>query len=169
MSTASFRIRSATSADAPVILELIRGLAEFEKLAHEVVATVDQLRATLFSENPAAEVLIAEIEQANIWKTAGFALFFTSYSTFMAKPGIYLEDLFVIPEYRSSGLGRKLLAKLASIAVQRNSGRMEWSVLDWNTRAWEFYKRLGAAPMQEWTVHRLKGEALEKLASEAQS
>jgi GNAT superfamily N-acetyltransferase len=179
--TPLYRIRAATAADTIVILELIRGLAEFEKLAHEVVATEEQLRATLFGQKSAAEVLIAEVAvtanapanaratelESGLWKSAGFALFFTSYSTFMAKPGIYLEDLFIRPEYRSSGLGRKLLAELARIAIERNSGRLEWSVLDWNKRALEFYSRLGATPMQEWTVHRLKGEELIRLAAEA--
>lgn len=149
-------IRSATVADVPVILELIQALAEFEKLSNEVVATEDKLRATLFGEKPCAEILICEIEG----RSAGFALFFTSYSTFLAMPGLYLEDLFIRPEYRSRGLGRAMLAALADVAVKRNCGRLEWSVLDWNVRARKFYEELGARPMSEWTVHRVVGEAL---------
>ena len=162
------RIRNATIEDAGVILELIQALAEFEKLAHEVKATRAQLEATLFGAKPSAEVLIAEVspESANegAWRNAGFALFFTSYSTFLGKPGLYLEDLFIRPEFRSRGLGEKMLGELARIAVERDSGRLEWSVLDWNKRAWEFYARLGATPLTDWTVHRVAGEALKNLA-----
>ncbi len=154
-------IRPATPDDVPTILELIKALAEFEKLSHEVVATEDQLRSTLFGERPAAEVLICEVDS----KPAGFALFFTNYSTFLAKPGIYLEDLFIKPDMRSHGLGKKMLIELARIALARDCGRLEWSVLDWNTRARKFYEELGAIPMTEWTVHRVTGSALTSLAS----
>ena len=154
-------IRAATSADVPTILNFIRELAEFEKLSADVVATEELLQQNLFSEKPAAEVLIAEIEA----RPVGFALYFTSFSTFLARPGIYLEDLYVSPSARSAGVGRALLAHLASIAVARGCGRLEWSVLDWNTRAWDFYRELGAVPMTEWTQHRLTGAALTALAA----
>jgi GNAT superfamily N-acetyltransferase len=154
------RIRSATAADVPSILRFIRELAEFEKLAHEVVATEEKLHEHLFGSNPAGEVLIAEVGEGSQWEPAGFALFFTSFSTFLAQPGIYLEDLFVLPQFRSHGLGRKLLAELARLTVSRNYGRLEWSVLDWNTRAWDFYRSLGAVAKDEWTGARLTGPAL---------
>ena len=160
------RIRPATADDTATILELIRALADFEKLSHEVVATEEKLRQTLFGPTPSAEVLIAEIEKDGGIANAGFALYFTSYSTFLAKPGLYLEDLFVRPELRSHGIGRKLLRELARVCVARDYGRLEWSVLDWNKRAWDFYRNLGAKPMEEWTVHRLTGAALEELADE---
>lgn len=153
-------IRPARESDVPVILELIRALAEFEKLSHEVVATEESLRATLFGDKPSAEVLMCEVDG----QSAGFALFFTSYSTFLAKPGIYLEDLFIRPDMRSHGLGKQMLVELARIAVARGCGRLEWSVLDWNTRARKFYEEQGAVPMNEWTVHRVTGSALTKLA-----
>ena len=158
----NYSIRSAEPKDVTLILQFIRDLAEFEKLSHEVVATENQLLEHLFGEKPAAEVLIAENANGD---GAGFALFFTSFSTFLAQPGIYLEDLYVKPEFRSAGLGRKLLARLAQIVVERNYGRLEWSVLDWNQRAWDFYRSLGAEPKTEWTQHRLTGSALAELAS----
>lgn len=161
------RIRAAVASDVPSILELIRALAEFEKLSHEVVATEEQLSKQLFGAKPAAEVLICEIADAqtpDTWVNAGFALYFTSFSTFLALPGIYLEDLFIKPEMRSHGLGKKMLVELAKIAVTRGCGRLEWSVLDWNVRARKFYEDLGAKPMEEWTVHRVAGEALVDLA-----
>lgn len=153
-------IRTATIDDVPLILQLIRDLAEFEKLSHEVVATEDDLRRTLFGTKPSAEVLICEADG----QPAGFALFFTSYSTFLGKPGLYLEDLFIKPEMRSHGLGRGMLIELARLAIARGCGRLEWSVLDWNTRARKFYESLGATPMGDWTVHRLTGSALTALA-----
>lgn len=162
----SERIRFAVVGDVPLILELIKGLAEFEKLAHEVVATEALLREQLFSAKPAAEVIICEIKENGAWKSAGFALFFTSFSTFLAKPGIYLEDLFIKPEIRSRGLGKKMLSHLAQIAVARGCGRLEWSVLDWNVRARAFYEALGATPLNEWTVHRVAGSELESLAEQ---
>jgi len=155
------RIVSATEADVPAILEMIRGLAEYEKLSHAVTATEEQLRATLFGERPAAEVLLGY--QGS--ECAGFALFFSNYSTFLAKPGIYLEDLFVKPHARGNGLGLALLTELARIAVRRGCGRVEWSVLDWNEPSIGFYKKLGAVPMDEWTMFRLTGEALATLGA----
>ena len=154
------QIRTAERADIPVILHFIRGLAEYEKLLDAAVATEAQLAATLFGERPYAEVLLAELDGA----PAGFALFFHNYSTFLAKPGIYLEDLFVDPAFRGKGVGKALLTHLAKLAVARHCGRLEWSVLDWNEPAIGFYKSLGAAPMDEWTVFRLTGDKLLRLA-----
>ncbi len=153
-------IRFATSDDTATILGFIRDLAEYEKLAHECVATEDQLRATLFGPRPGAEVVIAELGGAPV----GFALFFASYSTFLAKPGMYLEDLFVRPVARGQGVGSALLSALARIATDRGYGRFEWSVLDWNEPAIRLYRSLGAVPMDEWTVNRLTGAPLAKLA-----
>ena len=153
-------IRYATAKDCAAILGFIKELAEYERLAHEVVADEAQLRTTLFGVRPAAEVLLAELGG----EAVGFALFFQSYSTFLAKPGLYLEDLFVRPTSRSKGVGAALMSALARIAVQRHYGRFEWSVLDWNESAIGFYRKLGAEPMSDWTVFRLTGEALEKLA-----
>ena len=153
-------IRYATAADAPAILQFIRELAEYERLAHEVVADEAQLRATLFGVKPAAEVLIAELAEGPV----GFALFFQSYSTFLGRPGLYLEDLFVRPTARGNGVGGALMSALARIAVQRHYGRFEWSVLDWNAPALKFYATLGAMPQSEWTVHRLVGAPLDALA-----
>ena len=153
-------IRRATRADAPTILAFIRDLAEYEKLAHEVIADERALETTLFGARPAAEVLIAELAASPI----GFALFFQSYSTFLAKPGLYLEDLFVRPAARGRGVGRALMSALARVAVQRDYGRFEWSVLDWNSPALDFYAALGAKPQSEWTVQRLTGAPLAALA-----
>jgi GNAT superfamily N-acetyltransferase len=153
-------IRYATTNDCAVILEFIRALAEYERLAHEVIADEAQLRATLFGAKPAAEVLLAELAGEPV----GFALFFQSYSTFLAKPGLYLEDLFVRPAARSKGVGGALMAALARIAVQRQYGRFEWSVLDWNEPALKFYASLGAVPQSEWTVQRMTGAPLAALA-----
>ena len=158
---AGARIREATEGDVPLILSLIRELAECEKLSHEVVATEEALRESLFGERRYAEVLIAEHDGA----PAGFALFFHNYSTFLGKPGIYLEDLYVRPEFRGSGIGKKLLAHLAGLAKRRGCGRLEWWVLDWNEPSIGFYKKLGAVPMDDWTVYRVSGSALEDLAS----
>jgi GNAT superfamily N-acetyltransferase len=154
------RIVPATPAETPVILEMIRALAEYEKLSHIVTATEEQIRQTLFGPKPAAEVLLAE------WNSewAGFALFFPTYSTFLAQPGLYLEDLYVKPHARGKGLGLALLKALAKIAVARGYGRVEWAVLDWNEPSIGFYKKLGAKPMDEWTTYRLSGEVLENLA-----
>lgn len=154
-------IRVATEADVPQILAFIQGLAKYEKLLHEVEATEAALRRTLFGERPYAEVLIGEVDDIAV----GFALFFHNYSTFLARPGIYLEDLFVLPEHRGNGYGRALLVRLAQLAVTRECGRLEWSVLDWNEPAIRFYRRLGAVPMDEWTTFRLTGAALKTLGS----
>ncbi len=156
-------LRAAVRADVPRILDLIRALAEYEKLSHDCVATEDALAATLFGEHPAAEVVIAEYAG----EAAGFALFFTSYSTFLARPGLYLEDLFVYPQRRGLGVGLALMRHLARLAVARGYGRFEWSVLDWNAPAIAFYRRLGAVPMDDWTVQRLSGAALAALAASA--
>jgi GNAT superfamily N-acetyltransferase len=152
-------IRQARPEDAPLLLQLIRGLAEYEKLADQVTATEEDVRQTLFGARPAAEALIAELDGA----PAGFAIFFSSYSTFLARPGIYLEDLFVEPELRRRGVGRALFTQVARLAVQRGCGRFEWSVLDWNEPAIAFYESLGAVPLSDWTVFRLTGEALRRL------
>ena len=154
-------IRPATADDVPLIRQLIGELAEYERLADAAQATDDDLRAQLFGAQPAAEVLIGEVDG----EAAGFALFFHNFSTFLGKRGLYLEDLFVRPAFRGSGLGRHLMASLARIAVQRDCGRFEWSVLDWNAPAIGFYRTLGAVGMDEWTVQRLEGEALHALAS----
>jgi GNAT superfamily N-acetyltransferase len=160
----SISIAPATPDDVPVILGFIRGLAEYEKLAHACVATEDDLRRTLFGDRPAAEVLIARIDGTPV----GFALFFQSYSTFLAKPGIYLEDLFVLPEHRGRGAGKALLMHLAQIARERDCGRLEWSVLDWNAPAIEFYNRLGATVMPDWRICRMTTPGIAALASRAE-
>ena len=154
-------IRPASVDDVALIAQLVRELAEYERLADAAVATEAGLREQLFGERPAAEVLIAEADG----EPAGFALFFHTFSTFLGKRGLYLEDLFVRPAFRGIGLGRHLMAALARIAVQRDCGRFEWSVLDWNEPAIAFYRRLGAVGMDEWTVQRLEGDALRALAS----
>ena len=156
-----FQIEPATEIDVPVILSLIKGLAEYERLPHEVVATEETLRESLFGSRRVAEVVIGYAEKEPV----GFAVFFHNYSTFLGRPGIYLEDLFVLPDWRRRGLGTKLLRYIASEAVARNCGRLEWSVLDWNEPAINFYKKLGARAMDEWTVYRVTGDALQKLAS----
>src|SRR6184192_4309311 len=153
-------ITPATQGDIPVLLALIRGLAEYEKLAHTVTATEESIRKTLFGDRPFAEVLIARLAG----RPVGYALFFHNYSTFLAQPGIYLEDLFVKPESRGRGIGKALLAHLAKLAKERGCGRVEWAVLDWNTPSINFYKSIGAVPLSDWIVFRLTGEALEKLA-----
>lgn len=159
----AIRIRRAEVDDVPLIHELIVSLAEYERLAHECVATPEALRASLFGERPDAEVVIAQSGDT----AAGFALYFHSYSTFLARRGIWLEDLFVKPEHRGQGIGRALLAHLAAIAMARDCGRLEWSVLDWNTPSIGFYQSLGATPMSDWTTYRLTGDALAALAMPA--
>ena len=154
-------IRPATVDDVALIRALIGELAEYERLAHAAVATDDGLRDQLFGAHPGAEVLIGEVDG----EPAGFALFFHNFSTFLGKRGLYLEDLFVRPAFRGSGLGKHLMATLARIAVQRDCGRFEWSVLDWNAPAIGFYRTLGATGLDEWTVQRLEGDALHALAS----
>lgn len=154
-----FQIRPATPDDVGVIHALIAELAEYERLRHEMVATVQDIQQALFGESPRAEVILACVGQTAV----GFALFFHNFSTFLGRSGVYLEDLFVRPEHRGNGYGKGLLQRLAQIAVQRGCGRMEWSVLDWNQPSIDFYKSLGAIPMNEWTVYRLTGAALEQL------
>jgi GNAT superfamily N-acetyltransferase len=154
-------IRPARLDDAPTIANLIRELAVYEKLEHKARATSDDLARYLFGDRPAAEVLIAEVDGSPV----GFALFFSTFSTFRGQPGLYLEDLFVKPEHRGRGIGKALLANVARVAVDRGCGRLEWSVLDWNTPSIEFYRSQGAVPMDEWTVFRVDEEALIQLAS----
>jgi len=153
-------IREATAADVPLILQFIRDLAEYERLAHKVVATEEELRRTLFGNPRFAEVVFAREDG----KDVGFALFFHNYSTFLGSPGIYLEDLFVQPSMRGRGIGKALLAHLAHLAKERGCGRVEWAVLDWNAPSIEFYKSIGAVPLDDWIIFRLTGEALQKLA-----
>jgi GNAT superfamily N-acetyltransferase len=146
-----FHIRTAVVTDIPLILSFIKGIAEYEKLSHEVETTEQKLHDTLFGERPFAEVILAFESEVPV----GFALFFHNYSTFRAKPGMYLEDLFVIPSQRGKGYGKSLLQRVLQIAEERNCGRVEWSVLDWNTPAIDFYKSMGATAMDEWTVYRI--------------
>jgi GNAT superfamily N-acetyltransferase len=156
----SVAIREATPADIPVIANLILGLAKFERLEHQVTMTEERLHEGIFGERRYCEVLIAE----DSGEAAGFALFFHNFSTFLGLPGLYLEDLFVMPEHRRKGIGRALLARLAGIAVERRCGRLEWAVLDWNDSAIAFYEQLGARPNSEWTTYRIAGQALARLA-----
>ena len=155
------KIVRASERDINTILQFITELAKYEKLEHEVVATPEFLRTHLFGDNPKAEVVF--LEHGGV--KAGFALFFTSFSTFLGRPGIYLEDLFVLPEFRGRGFGKRLLAFLAQTVVERDYGRLEWSVLDWNQPAIDLYLSLGSVPNAEWTTHRLTGEPLKKLAT----
>jgi len=157
----AFSIRKAEQTDVSLILHFIKKLAEYEKLSHEVVATEEDLNHYLFGAEKVAEVLIAYEGELPV----GFALFFHNFSTFLGKPGIYLEDLFVLEEHRGKGYGKKLLGRLAAHAVERNCGRLEWAVLDWNEPSIEFYKSLGARMMDEWIVNRMSGESLVKLAA----
>lgn len=153
-------IRSATADDVPVILGLIRELADYEKMSNEVVASEDSLKASLFGDRRVAEVLIGELDG----EAVTFAVFFHNFSTFLGRHGLYLEDLYVKPEHRGKGFGRAMLSRLAQIAVERHCGRLEWAVLDWNEPAIGFYRKLGAVPMDEWTVFRITGQPLRKLA-----
>jgi GNAT superfamily N-acetyltransferase len=155
-------LRPATDADVPTILALIRGIAEYERLSHEVEATEALLREHGFGRQPVYEAILAERDG----RAVGFALYFFSFSTFKARPTLYLEDLFVVPEERRGGIGSRLLTRLAQIAVERHCGRMEWSVLDWNTPARDLYFKLGAQAMDEWTVFRMTPEAFGRLARE---
>lgn len=154
-------IRPAVPADAEDILALVRELADYEKLSHEVTGTPEDLERHLFGPQPFARALMAHVDG----ELAGFALAFYNYSTFLCRPGLYLEDLFVRPRFRRLGIGRRLLVELARHAVELGCGRMEWSVLDWNAPSIEFYRRLGARPMDEWTIFRLTGDALTRLAA----
>lgn len=157
------QIDPASPSDVPVILSFIRGLAEYEKLSDRCIATEAMLREHLFGPRPAAEVLIARVGD----EPAGFALYFGTFSTFLAKPGIYLEDLYVRPEFRRKGVGRTLLRRLAQIALERGCGRLEWAALDWNEPAIRFYEKIGAVKLDDWTSFRLGGEPLERFASES--
>jgi len=158
----SLRIEPAGETDVPVILSFIRKLADYEKLSHLVVATEENIREHVFGANAVAEVLLAYWDEEPV----GFALYFRNFSTFLGQPGIYLEDLFVEPAHRGKGIGKALLIRLAKIAVERGYGRLEWAVLDWNTPSIEFYRSLGAAPLDAWTGYRLTGEALRRLTTE---
>jgi GNAT superfamily N-acetyltransferase len=160
--TRGFQIKSATESDVSVILSFVKKLARYEQLLHEVVATEDLLRETLFGKRRTTEVAIGYLET----KPVGFVLFFHNYSTFLGKPGLYIEDLFVDEDYRRRGYGRALLLHVARLAKQRGCGRLEWSVLDWNQPAIDFYKKLGALPMSEWTVFRVAGKSLDELAGQ---
>jgi GNAT superfamily N-acetyltransferase len=153
------RIIPATKNDIPLILALIKELAEYERLAHEVEATEEVLAETLFGARPSAEVILAFYDEQPV----GYALYFHSFSTFLGRPGIYLEDLFVRPALRGKGIGKALLATLARVAAEKNCGRLEWAVLNWNESAIGFYKSLGARPMDSWTVYRMTGEPLARL------
>jgi GNAT superfamily N-acetyltransferase len=159
--SSGLEIRPAAEADVPVVLCFIKKLAAYEKLAAEVVATEELLRETLFSARRTAEAAIAYLEE----RPVGFVLFFHNYSTFLARPGIYIEDLFVEEEFRGRGCGRALFLYVARLAKERRCGRLEWAVLDWNEPAIGFYKKMGAVPMSDWTVFRLTGESLDKLAT----
>lgn len=160
-----FEIKLATVSDVPLILSFIKELAEYEKLPHEVVATEESLKETLFGDHAHAEVIIGYLDHAPV----SFAIFFHNYSTFLGRSGIYLEDLYVRPEARGKGIGQKILVFIAQLAKSRNCGRVEWSVLDWNEPAIGFYKKIGARAMDEWTVYRLTGDALENLAAFSES
>jgi len=155
-------IAPASENDLPLVFSFIKQFADYVKLSHEVAATEATLRQTLFGPKRYAEVLIATVAET----PAGFAIFFHNFSTFLGQPGLYLEDLFVLPEFRGQGIGKAMLIYLAKLAVERGCGRFEWSVLDWNEPAIEFYKRLGAAPLEDVTVFRLTGESLKKLANQ---
>jgi GNAT superfamily N-acetyltransferase len=159
--SSTFEIRPAVEEDVPLIRSFIQKLADYERLSNEAVMTEAVLKENLFGPRPYAEVLLGFQDST----PAAFAVFFHNFSTFLGKPGLYLEDLFVLPELRGKGYGKAMLARLAKIACDRNCGRFEWSVLDWNEPAIGFYKKLGAVPMDEWTVFRMTGGALERLAS----
>ena len=161
-----FTLRPAELRDVGAIVQLIRDLAEFEQLTHLLQVTPEKLRPQLFGERPAAEALVAETgDGKGSGEVVAFALFFTNFSTFLAQPGLYLEDLYVKPEHRGSGIGRALLTRLAALAVERNHGRFEWSVLDWNERAIRFYQGMGATVMPEWRICRVTGEALQAMGA----
>ena len=163
---APFILRAAELRDVAPIVQLIRDLAEFEKLSHLVQVTPEKLRPQLFGERPAAEAMVAEAgDGKGNGEVIGFALFFTNFSTFLAQPGLYLEDLYVKPEHRGCGVGKALLTALASLAVERDYGRFEWSVLDWNANAIRFYEGMGATVMPEWRICRVTGSALRTLGA----
>ena len=157
-------VRPAQVADVPVLFDLIGALAEYEKLSHAVTGSADALKEHLFGSRPYAEALVAEYTG----EAVGFALFFSNYSTFLTQPGIYLEDLFVLPQYRGKGIGKAILSHLAKLAVERGCGRLEWSVLDWNEPAIAFYRRIGAAVLPDWRICRVTGAAILQLAETKQ-
>ncbi|MGA7955104.1 MAG: GNAT family N-acetyltransferase [Gloeobacterales cyanobacterium] len=159
MTPTPFIVRPATSRDVRDIFRLIQALAEYEKLSHAVTGNVESLEEHLFGPQPCLEALLAELDS----QAVGFALFFQNYSTFLTKPGIYLEDLFVLPEYRGQGIGKSLITSVAKLAVARNCGRFEWSVLDWNESAIAFYEKIGASVLPDWRICRLTGDALARL------
>ena len=154
-------VRRATETDLPLILQLIRELAEYERLADHCVATIELLRQHIFGSRPIVEVRIGLLDDVAV----GFTLFFHNFSTFLSRPGIYIEDIYVQPHARGKGVGKALLREVARLALERNCGRLEWSVLDWNEPSINFYKSMGAVPMSEWTVFRVSGDALKKLES----
>ncbi len=156
------RISAATEANVPLLLSFIRKLAEYEKLSHAVVATEDSLRTALFGPRPVGEALLAYWDEVPV----GFAVFFSNFSTFEGRAGIYLEDLFVDPEMRGKGIGKALLRTIAKLAQERGCARLEWAVLDWNKPSIEFYRSLGAKPLDEWTVYRMSREAIQRLAED---
>lgn len=160
MSNSDFKIRQATEKDVPLLLWFIRQLAEYERMSNEAVLTEEILHSSLFGPHPVAEALLGYLGDQPV----AFAVFFHNFSTFLGRPGMYLEDLFVVPEMRGKGFGRAMLVELAKIARERKCGRFEWAVLDWNESAINFYKSLGAVPMHEWTIFRVTGEALDRLA-----
>jgi len=161
--SAPFAIRSAGPDDVPAVLALIRQLAEYERLADRVTATEDGVREALFGERPVAEAILAWVDDEPV----GYAIFFSSFSTFVGRPGIYLEDVFVRPEKRGRGIGKAMLVHIAKLAKERGCGRLEWAVLDWNRPAIDFYRRLGAEALDDWTVYRLSGSGLDALAAES--
>lgn len=163
--SASLLIRPATPEDVPHIFQLIQALAAYEKLSHAVTGNAETLASHLFGDRPYAEVILAEWDQ----QIVGFALFFPNYSTFLTQPGLYLEDLFVLPDYRGRGIGKALLTRLAQIAVERNCGRLEWSVLDWNQPAIAFYERMGADVLPDWRICRVSGNSLAQMAAIAKT
>lgn len=157
----NIRIVNAVETDVPLILDFIKQLADYEKLSHQVVATVEILEKSLFGQRANAQVILAELDGRKV----GFAIFYTNFSTFLGKPGLYLEDLFVIPEARGHGVGKRMLAYLARITQERDYGRLDWAVLDWNKPSIAFYESIGAKPLDEWVVYRLQGEALKEMAA----
>lgn len=161
--TSQLILRSVTPADVPVLFSLIQALADYEKLAHAVTGNAEALQEDLFGTRPYVEAIIVEYAG----QAVGFALFFNNYSTFLTQPGIYLEDLFVLPEYRRQGIGKVMLTYLANLAVERGCGRLEWSVLDWNEPAIAFYRRMGASILDDWRICRVTGDSLTKLAATA--
>ncbi len=156
-----FSIRPATADDTALVLRFVRELASYERLSHLVTASEDALRESLFGAQPGAEVALAFEARTPV----GFAVYFHTFSTFLGRKGLWLEDIFVLPEHRRKGCGRALLLHVARIAVARGCGRFEWTALDWNTPAWEFYKSLGAQPLEDWTIFRVTGDALKKIAA----